>query len=236
MFNAIEPDLDYTRPATPTGQGLSASGFGRWSLVVGGSVLALYGFKQMSPARIALGAIGASIAVRGIRGFQRSRDDVSVRHERGIRVVESVTVNRSARELYQFWRELEALPSFTKHLESVEVIDETRSRWVAKGPLGRIEWDAEIINDIKDKLIAWRSVNESDVGNAGSVQFEAVPGRGTRVTVTMQYEPPGSSLTALFAKIFGEEPGQQVREDLRRFKQIVETGEIATTEGQPSGR
>jgi len=157
---------------------------------------------------------------------------------RGIKVEKSVAVNRSASELYTYWRNFENLPHFMDHLESVTVQDDKRSHWVAKAPAGTtVEWDAEIINEKENELIAWRSLDGADVDNAGSVRFsEAIGGRGTIVKVSLEYDPPAGIIGSLIAKLFGEEPSQQVQEDLHRFKQVMETGERPTTEGQSSGR
>jgi uncharacterized membrane protein len=124
-----------------------------------------------------------------------------------------------------------------QHLESVEVGSEGRSHWCAKGPAGtRIEWDAEITEEIPNALIRWRSLPGADVANFGTVRFrEAAGGRGTEVAVDLEYQPPAGSIGTATARILGEEPQRQVEEDLRRFKQLAETGEIATTAGQPSG-
>jgi uncharacterized membrane protein len=119
-----------------------------------------------------------------------------------------------------------------EHLESVEVLDERRSRWRAKGPAGRhVEWEAVIHNEVPNELIAWKSTEDADVPNAGSVRFREVPGgRGTEVRVLLEYEPPAGRVGVAVARLFGEEPGIQVREDLRRFKQLVETGELPVSE------
>jgi uncharacterized membrane protein len=124
------------------------------------------------------------------------------------------------------------------HLESVEVIDDKRSRWAAKGPAGkRAEWEAEITEDRPNELIAWRSTASSTVENSGYVRFEPAPGgRGTLVRVELNYLPPGGILGATIAKLLGEEPELQLKDDLRRLKQLMEAGEIVTTEGQPAGR
>jgi len=149
-----------------------------------------------------------------------------------------VTVNKSPGELYRFWRNFENLPRFMNHLESVKVIDGNRSHWVAKAPLGMtVEWDAVIHNEQENELIAWRSLEGADIPNAGSVRFERAPGgRGTIVKVALEYDPPAGKVGATIAKLFGEEPEQQVEEDLRRFKQVMETDAASTTEGQSSGR
>lgn len=160
-------------------------------------------------------------------------------HE-GILIERAVTVNRPRPELYQVWRDLENLPRFMQHLESVHVEDRDsgRSHWVARGPLGKnIQWDSEVIEERENELLVWKSLPGSLVESMGRVEFVESPGgRGTIVHVSMQYNPPAGSLGAAFAKLFGEEPGTQVKEDLRHFKQIMETGEIPTVEGQTSGR
>lgn len=144
-----------------------------------------------------------------------------------------IIIERSSEELYRYWRDFENLPRFMKHLESVRVTDDKRSHWVAKAPAGTtVEWDAEIVEDRPNELIAWRSLEGADVDNTGSVRFEpATAGRGTVVRVEIDYSPPGGVIGAGIAKLFGEEPEQQVREDLRRFKQVVETGEVVRSEG-----
>jgi uncharacterized membrane protein len=155
-----------------------------------------------------------------------------------VQVKKSITINRSPEELYQFWRELQNLPRFMSDLESLQITGEKRSHWVANGPAGkRIEWDAEIIEDRANELIAWRSLEGSQVENSGSVQFEPARGKpGTVVRVELTYRPPAGVLGATIAKLFGAEPKQQLHENLHRFRQLMETGEIITTEGQPAGR
>ncbi|MGA9995186.1 MAG: SRPBCC family protein [Pyrinomonadaceae bacterium] len=145
----------------------------------------------------------------------------------------SIVINGSPEELYQFWHDFENLPRFMKHLESVRVTGDKRSHWVAKAPAGtNVEWDAEITEDQPNELIAWRSLEESDVRNSGSVRFERAPGgRGTRVTVELEYDPPGGVIGAGVAKLFGEEPEQQIYDDLRCVKQVIETGEVVISEG-----
>jgi uncharacterized membrane protein len=157
--------------------------------------------------------------------------------ERGVHVEESVTISRPARELYDYWKNLENLPNFMDHLNAVRVIDDRKSHWTAKAPAGmKVEWDAEIINDEPGSLIAWRSTGGGSIDNAGSVRFvEGPAGRGTEVKVVLDYIPPAGKLGAWIAKLFGEEPSTQVREDLRHFKQVMEAGERPTTEGQPRG-
>jgi uncharacterized membrane protein len=155
---------------------------------------------------------------------------------RGVHVEHSVTINRPVSEVYRFWRNLENLPKFMRHLETVAMREEGISHWVARGPGGmRVEWDARIINEIENKVIGWQSLEGSTIATAGSVHFEETD-RGTVVRVHLQYNPPGGRLGAAVAWLTGEEPNLQVREDMRRFKQLMETGEIPTIEGQSSGR
>jgi uncharacterized membrane protein len=152
-------------------------------------------------------------------------------------VTRVITIGRPAEELYQFWRKLENLPRFMRHLESVQTMDERRSHWKVQAPLGRtVEWDAEITEDRPNERIAWRSLPGADVTNSGSVSFERAPGgRGTVVRVELQYDPPGGAIGATFAKLFGKAPEQEVQEDLRAFKQVIETGEVVQSDATAKG-
>jgi uncharacterized membrane protein len=143
-------------------------------------------------------------------------------------LAKAVTVNKSPDEVYQFWRDFRNLPSFMSHLESVAVLDERRSHWTAKGPAGRlVEWDAEIIDDVPGHRIRWRSEPGATVSNWGTVHFVAAPGdRGTEIHVDMDYAPPAGELGSFVARLFGQEPSQQVQADLRKVKQVLETGEV----------
>lgn len=153
-----------------------------------------------------------------------------------ITVERSTTVMRPREEVYAFWRDLENLPRFMHHLEHVENTTPGRSRWTARAPGGTVEWDAEIVEDAPNQRIAWRSLPGADVPNSGTVSFVDAPGdRGTEVRVVLGYEPPGGSAGAKVAKIFGEEPSQQIRDDLRRFKQVMETGEVVLSDGSLGG-
>jgi uncharacterized membrane protein len=158
--------------------------------------------------------------------------------ESPLHVNRSILINRPAEELYAFWRDFEQLPGFMRHLVSVTTLDEKRSRWVAKGPAGRtVAWEAEITLERPNELISWRSLPGSEVYNAGTVRFEPEPaGRGTFVRVNLEYEPPGGVAGAFVAKLFGEEPRQQLQNDLHQFKRIMEAGELLTTETQPAAR
>jgi uncharacterized membrane protein len=156
----------------------------------------------------------------------------------GAKVERAVTINRTAAELYAFWRNLAQLPRFMAHLKEVREIDHRKSHWVARGPMGiSVEWDAEIITDTPNEVISWGSLPGSDVDTAGSVHFTAAPaGRGTEVRVSLKYDPPAGKAGAAIARLFGESPERQVEEDLHRFKQLMEAGEIPTTIGQPRGK
>ena len=180
-----------------------------------------------------LAATGAGFILRSTRSDTRARLGGS----RGTSVEQSFAINRPAQELYEFWQNLEQLPRVMPELSSVRMIDHRRSHWVARGPAGwRTEWYADIINDIPNELIAWRTIEGSNLVSAGSIHFEEGPvGRGTTVRVKLQYDPPGGKLGAAFAWAFGDSPSQVIREGLRRFKQLMETGEIPTTDGQPRG-
>ena len=165
------------------------------------------------------------------------RSNLKAEARRAKRVVKSCTIQRRPEELYRFWRNLENLPRFAKHLISVRTINEKESHWVAKSPAGTTsEWDAEITSEHENHFIAWHSLKGSQIDHAGTVRFEPAPGgQGTEVRVMLDYIPPLGKLGALVAKLYGEEPDIQVEEDLSRFKALMETGEIPTTEGQPVG-
>jgi uncharacterized membrane protein len=151
---------------------------------------------------------------------------------RSVHVEQSVTIARPASECYAFWRDLETLPQIMSHLKEVKVIDDKRSHWVAKAPLGfDVQWDAEIINDEPDRVIAWRSIGNATVDNSGSVRFVSIGDDMTEVKVTLDYIPPAGKVGSVVAKLFGEEPNQTVKSDLQKFKKLMETGEIASNAG-----
>ena len=154
-----------------------------------------------------------------------------------IHVMKSVTVMKTRAEVYRFWRQLERLPSFMIHLESVTEATPTRSHWVAHAPGGsHVEWDAEIVDERENEQLSWRSVEGSEMQNIGSVRFKDAPAdRGTEVHVDLSYDAPGGAAGAAIAKWFGEEPGQQLTDDLRRFKQVMETGEVVLSDGSLLG-
>ena len=198
----------------------------RWASLIGGGTMVLMGLKQRSLRGVLTAIAGGGLLYQGVKKkstIQQAQEAIGIGQV--IKVEKTVTINKPADELYRFWRNLENLPNFMKHLKEVKKLDNKRSHWVATAPLGTsIEWDAEILED-------------ADVDNSGFVRFTKAPGdRGTEVKVVMEYTPPGGALTAAFAKLFGEEPEQQIGDELRRFKMLMEAGEIATTEGQPRGK
>ena len=221
----------------------------RIASALGGGLLALYGLRERGLPGALLALAGGALVHRGVTGHCQVYGALGMstaegteggllekKHGRAavldaskaIKVERAVSVNLPAQELYRFWRNFENLPRIMDHLESVTVLDDRRSHWKAKAPAGQtVEWDAEIIHEEPDRLISWRSVNEATVPNAGSVHFdEATGGRGTVVRVVLEYQPPGGRVGQLVAKLFGEEPEMQVREDLRRFKSMMEAGEV----------
>jgi uncharacterized membrane protein len=214
----------------------------RWVSVIFGSALAAYGLKKRNLGGLVLGGIGGALLWRGATGHcdiynafgvstkpERNDENVSVPYGKGVHLDEAITIDASVEKLYNFWRDFENLPKFMCNLHSVQVHDQSRSRWVAKGPAGSlVNWEAEIINEIPNELIGWRSVDGSEINNAGSVHFTpAADGRGTDVQVILRYDPPGGRLGARISQILGEDPALNVQEDLRRLKNLIESGEIA---------
>lgn len=201
-----------------------------WAAILGGGALAVYGLSRKSLGGAALAAVGTYGAVRGARRGTHSPFAIHVQR--------TVTIDRPSQELYNYWRNFDNLPRFMKHLKSVTIKDNGHSHWVAQGPMGLTpEWDAEIMDARDGEYLVWRSLPGSAISNRGSVEFHpATNGSGTEVTVALTYHHPAGKVGAAFAKLFGRDPEQQVREDLRRFKALMETGEIPTVVGQPSGR
>lgn len=194
--------------------------------------------KRLTAATAAVAGVTALDVLTGQR-LAAPRRSVShgIDREGWLCVIHSLAINRPRQDCYRFWRQLENLPRFMQHLESVEPTDEKRSHWTAMTGAGaRLEWDAELTDDQSDERIAWRSLPGSGLDTTGEVTFAPGPkGKGTIVRIAMRYRPPAGRLGAALAKMIGRDPSQQVREDLRRFKRLLETGEIATTEGQPCG-
>jgi len=210
----------------------------RWASLIGGGAMVLSGLQQRSLRGVLMAIAGGGLVYQGAKGsstLKQVEDAIGLDHV--IRVEKTVTINRPASELYRFWRDFNNLPHFMKHLKSVEIKDDRHSHWVANAPMNQtVEWDAVIINDEPDRLIAWASTEGADIENSGLVRFKPATGdRGTEVKVVMEYQPPGGVLAAAISKLFGEEPEQQIGDELNRFKQLMEAGEIATIDGQPKG-
>lgn len=223
-------------------EGRNVSEVERWLSMGAGAGMAAYGLSRGTLKGLVLAGFGAWLVRRGMTGHcdtyelfgvntAGTREDTrrALGGPAGVIVEESVTINRPISELYRFWRNLENLPRFMTHLESVERITDTLSRWRARGPAGTsLEWNAEIINEVPDQVIGWKSIEGSDVVSAGSVNFDdAGAGRGTRVRVRLQYSPPGGKVGDAVARLLGADASTQIREDLQRFKQLVEAGETA---------
>ncbi len=223
----------------------------RGASILGGTLLAYIGAKRRDAWGAGLAILGAGLLRRGITGYCYTYQylgirtaetgqgkHVSVPYELGIKVERAISINKSREEVFRFWRNLENLPKFMKHLKAVKVTGPNTSHWVANAPAGKtVEWDAEIINEVENELIAWRSLEGSTVQNAGSVRFAKAAGdRGTEIRVSLQYNPPGGVVGSWFAKLFGEQPEQQISEDLGRLKSVIESGQVPTNSGQTSGR
>jgi uncharacterized membrane protein len=161
------------------------------------------------------------------RGSDRSNTKEALGGPRGVHVYETIVINRPPAELFRFWRDFSNLPRFMEHLEDVQVLGPTRSVWTATAPAGmRVKWEAEVINEIEGELIGWQSTENADVATAGSVRFVPARDGATEIIVHLQYEPPAGKLGSLVASMFGEEPSQQIRADLRRLKELLETGDV----------
>ena len=222
----------------------------RVASVISGGLLALSGIRRGIRCGAAMILAGSEMVRRGVTGkcyfYQtlgvRSASpgqgkNISVPYELGVYVREAITIYKSRTEVYRFWRALSNLPRFMRHLKSVVHTGANRTHWVAEGPGGTsVQWDAEIVNEIENEVLAWRSLEGSSVDNAGSVRFRDAPGgRGTEIEIELQYNPPAGMVGAMVAKLFARDPQAEIEGDLGRLKQYLESGEIATTEHQPKG-
>ncbi len=208
-----------------------------WLALGAGASLLFAGVSRRSTLGACLLISSAPFLYRGITGrwpdvlngsAQADGTESALGGDYGIHVRESVRLEVPVADVYRFWRRLEHLPQFMAHLDRVCEGADGTSHWVTSGPAGlAVEWDAEVINEVENKVLAWRSLPGSAVASAGSVRFDpARGGRSTQVSVHLQYAPPFGKAGALFASLFGREPSQTVREDLRHFKQLLEAGEI----------
>jgi uncharacterized membrane protein len=185
-------------------------------------------------------ALGATAAVLGVTAADvstaRRASRAPVRSD-ALATQAAITVNRPIAEVFAYWHDLTNLPRFMEHLEDVTLLGPGRSRWTARARSGRVlVWETEITDDTAEELIAWRSVEGSDVPAAGRVRFQPAPGGcGTEVHVAVEYRPPAGRIGSAVSKLLGESPDQQIRDDLRRFKQVMETGEVVRSDGSPEG-
>jgi len=204
------------------------------SAVAGGALL-VWGLSRLSLGGVVLAAVGAALGYRGVTGYCHMYDQLDIdtggAHRNvgnlGVKVDESIVVNAPPQRVYDIWRKLENLPRLLSHVERVEILDRTRSRWTVKGPAGMpITWDAELINDKPGDTIAWRTVDSPVVTHAGSVTFEPA-GQGTRVRVSLQYDPPGGRFGHAAASFVSADAGRQIAQDLGNFKRALEEGRLA---------
>jgi uncharacterized membrane protein len=211
--------------------------------LIGGSVLTVLGVvvavSRRNPVGALIALVGGGLAYQGTTGHsplyrlmgsnravRTNPQSVSVPHEQGEHVVAVVTINRPVEELYAIWRNFQNLANIMSHIEKVDIIDDTHSHWTVKAPAGMVvSWDAEIINEVKNEVIGWRSLNNAQVANAGSVRFRPAPyEKGTEMRVTLEYVAPGQKLGVAVAKWLGQNPEQQLQDDLERFKMYIESG------------
>ncbi len=227
----------------PPRVGINVGRTERWISAVAGAAAVAYGLRRRR-FRTVLVPLGAALIRRAwtghceinqVLGRNSALDDrpvspvASLRQGEGTMIEQSTVIHRPADELFRFWRQFDNLPRFMENLESVTVLDERRSHWVAKGPIGtRVEWDAEIHNEIENELIAWRSLPEADVDQAGSVLFAPALEGGTEVRVIMRYAAPAGRVGDAVAHVLGAAPEQQIADDLRRFKQVMDARDPAT--------
>jgi len=230
-------------PAAATHRRVNVGSAERWLSGLAGGALTVVGLRAGSLKGLLAAAAGGALVYRGVSGHCQTyallgvstADDHAARpeeyFERGIHVDESVRVNGWPWDLYEFWRNFDNLPRFMRHVKSVEVLDERRSKWTVDGPAGqRVSWDAEIINDEPNALIAWRSLGGATVDNAGSVRFiPGTDGRDTLVRVVIDYIPPAGALGNWVAGLFGKDPASEIREDLLEFKRVMESGKLPPT-------
>jgi len=216
-----------------------------------GTILVAQGLGRRDLVGLLIAGVGGALAYRGATGHcsayaaagLNTAGDTSragqAAEDRGTRISQSLLINKSPDELYAYWHNFENLPNIMRHLKSVRVLDDGRSHWVAKAPMiagSEVEWDAEVTADEPNSRIAWRALPGGDIEHRGSIKFVRAAGdRGTNVKVVLEYHPPAGQLGRWVAKLFGEEPEQQIRDDLRNFKRMMETGEIPTIIGQPHG-
>jgi uncharacterized membrane protein len=239
------------RPKTGHGQWRNVGDTERLVSASAGAILVAQGLARRDLVGLLIAGVGGALAYRGATGHCSAYATAGLStadgadhaeqtaQDRGTRVSKSLLINRSPDELYAFWHNFENLPNIMRHLKSVRVLDNRRSHWVAKAPFiagGEVEWDAEITADEPNSRIEWRAVPGGDIEHRGSIKFSKAAGdRGTNAKVVLEYYPSAGQLGRWVAKLFGEEPEQQIQDDLRNFKRMMEIGEVPTIIGQPHG-
>lgn len=236
-----EPQRPYRRNMTRRGMGerMNVGNSERIVSALAGGLLAMWGLRRKGTIGYGAAAVGAELLYRGSTGHchaysamgisTRDRSRIGrpseLDHERTIDVRHGVIVNRPRQELFAIWRNFAMLPQFMAHLERVDVLTPTTSRWVTKGPAGtKVEWDAEIVDERDGEWIAWQSVEPAQVPNNGTVMFRDLGGDRTEVLVTLEVQPPAGKLGDMVARMFGRSPQQEVRRALDTFKRMVESG------------
>jgi len=219
---------DRSAPRRESGRETRSDTLLRWAPVVVGGALVAYGLTRRSKGGLMMAAAGGALAYQTYPSSRQVGADFAR---------STLLVNATPDQVFAFWRNFENLPRFMHHLKSVKDLGGNRSQWIAYGPAGAtVEWTADIVAETPGKLIAWRSAEGSDVQMDGSIEFRKAPaGRGTFVDATVQYRPPAGALGTRVAKLFGKDPSFLIEQDLRRFKALIETGEIPTVEGQSHG-
>lgn len=221
---------------------MNVNSYERIASIVGGSALAIWGLRRFSTSSLLATVTGGMLVYRGLTGHspvyeQAGIDTMTEQTAKPVRVEAAVTVDQSREQVYEYWRNLENLPRFMRHLTSVKQTGEETSHWEASvtGGMSSVQWEAEITEDEPGERIAWRSLPDATIQNSGVVDFEDAPGdRGTEIRAIIEYRPPAGDLGASVARFFTPALEQMIKEDVRRFKHVVEAGEIPTTEGQPT--
>lgn len=236
------------RVGSPSGIRPNVGDEGRVASLVAGLGLTFYGLHRGSWIGAASFLVGASLLHRGWTGYcalyeqlgidstGKPQDRPGVRAQHGRKIVAKIEVNRDRRDVYDFWRNFQNLPRVMRHLKAVAPIDGTRSRWTAYAPLGQtLSWEAEIINERYDEMIAWQSVPGSQVATAGSVHLDdSSSGKGTEITITLKYDPPGGHLADRIAHLLGQSLEDELKSDLHAFKKSLESDEWPIADDQPS--
>jgi uncharacterized membrane protein len=231
------------RPRTSPSNARNVGEVERIASTIGGGLLTVAGLSRRSLGGVLLAGVGGALLFRGTTGHcpifqQLGINTAEDRPPEPVEITEAVTVNVDRATAYDFWRKLENLPRFMHHLRRVEDLGNRHSRWTAKGPgpLPDLTWNAEIVEEKPGERLVWRSLPGADVHNAGHVSFKDGPHGGTEVRARIAYRPPAGDVGAAVARWLDPVLGQMVKEDIRRFQHVIETGEVPTIEGQPKGQ